>query len=315
MTVAVLVALLLQGTAPQRAAQVTARISPEAPAIGEVITVELRVRAPAGSEIRFPALPDSVFRVEALDPRAIRDASSASVLDRTAVYRLIAFDTGTARFRFADVTIRRDGAERRYPVNLPAVRIRSVLPADSTGRVPRPPRGLLEANTMPWRWLVAFVVVALLGYWSARRWRRWRAERIAAGPDVAVRARLAFEHAHALALLEAGETGRHAIAHVGVMRRYLSERFPTAIPALTAAELGPVLQEAAFPVLPDRAIDLLARSEALAFARAEATAGEAAAMAEAAAQLVEDVETAWQARRQRQLRDDTASRRTRRRRP
>ncbi|MEX2182555.1 MAG: hypothetical protein WD771_10970 [Gemmatimonadaceae bacterium] len=315
MTAAVLLALLLQGVAPQRAAQVTARISPEAPAIGEVITVALRVRAPVGSEVRFPALPDSAVRVEALDPRAIRDASTASMLDRTAIYRLIAFDTGRATLRFGDVTIRRDGAERRYPVTLPALRIRSVLPADSTGRVPRPARGLLDADTTPWRWIVALVVVALLGYWSVRRWRAWRAERQAAGPDVAVRARLGFEHARALALLEAGETGRHALAHVAVMRRYLSERFPTALPALTAAELAPVLHAAQFPVLPERAVDLLKRAEALAFARAAATSTEAEAIAAAAMALVEDVETAWQARRERQLRDDAARRKTRQRRP
>jgi len=311
---AVVAVLLLQGAAPQRAAQVTARISPETPAIGEAITIELRVRAPAGSEIRFPALPDSVNRVEPLDPRAIRDASTASIVDRTAVYRLIAFDTGSATLRFADITVRRDGAEVRYPVSLPPLRIYSVLPADTAARVPRPAQALLLVATIPWRLIVGLVVVLALAFFSWRRWRRWRAERLAAGPDVAERARLGFEHARALSLLEAGETGRYALAHVTVLRRYLSERFPTAIPALTAAELAPVLHAAEFPVLPDRAIDLLNRAEALAYARSDVTAGEADAMAVEAVTLVSDVETAWQARRNRHARDASLRSKIRRRR-
>lgn len=315
MITAVALALLLQGAQPQRAAQVTARITPEQPAIGEAISVELRVRAPAGSEVRFPALPDSLERVEPLDPREIRDASSAAYLDRTAVYRLIAFDTGTARLRLGDVTISRDGAERRYPVTLPLLRIRSVLPADSTGRIPRPPRGLMEASTMAWRWFVALAVVLGLGVWAVRRWRRARAERLAAGPDPAERAELGFAHARALALLEAGEPGRHALAHVAVLRRYLSDRFPSASLSLTAAELEPVLRNGDFPVLPDRATELLGRAESLAFARAPATAADAEAMAGASVAVVEDVERALRARELRQLRDENARRKVKRRRP
>ncbi len=310
-----LVALLLQGGGPSRPAQVTARITPETPAIGEAITIELRVRAPSGSEVRFPALPDSLERLELLDPREVRDASTATFVDRTAVYRLIAFDTGSARLRFADITVRRDGAERRHPVTLPALRIRSVLPADSTGRIPRPARDLLEANGAAWRWLVALVVLAALGYWSWRRWMAWRAARAAAGPDVAERARLGFAHARALALQEAGEHGRYALAHVAVLRRYLSDRFATALPSLTAAELAPVLVASDLPVLPERVTDLLVRAEALAFARAPTGAADAQAMAGAAIALVEDIETAWQARRLRQLRATGLRRTVRRGRP
>ena len=314
MIAALVVALLVQGGAPERAASVTARITPEEPAIGEAITVEVRVRAPAGSEVRFPALPDSLERLEALDPRAIQDASTRNFVDRTAIYRVIAFDTGTARMRLGDVTITRDGATRRHPVNLPGLRIRSVLPADSTGRVPRPPRAFLEVTTVPWRWMVALVVIAVLAYWGWREWRASRAARLAAGPEVAERAVSGFAHARALNLLDAGEHGRHALAHVAVLRRYLSDRFPAAALSLTAAELDPILRGDGFPVLPDRALEVLARAESIAFAHAPATAADAEAIAVAAVSLVRDVETALHARWARQEREDAGRRRFLRRR-
>ena len=49
---------------------ITARVTPEAPAIGDPITIELRVRAPVGADVRFPVLPDTGTRIEPLDPRA-----------------------------------------------------------------------------------------------------------------------------------------------------------------------------------------------------------------------------------------------------
>lgn len=292
-------ALLLQGGgAPSRAPQISAQVTPEAPAIGEVITIEIRVRAAAGSEIRFPALPDSLSRVEALDPRALRDASSAGFVDRTAIYRLIAFDTGQASVRIGDVTVRRDGAETRHPVTLAPIRIRSVLPADSTGRIPRPARGLLEVPTMYWRWFILLGVVLILASWVLWSWRRSRRALLTA-PDASVLAREAFAHTRALGLLEAGEPGRHALAHVGIVRDYLASRFPETARSLTGAELVAALP-AEFPILPERVSELVARVERVAFAKATIEAADAERVAVASVSIVEDVETAWQARRARE---------------
>jgi hypothetical protein len=293
------IALLLQGTStPIRAPLVSARVTPESPAIGEPITVELRVRAPIGSEIRFPALPDSAEAVEPLDPRAMRDASTATLVDRTAVYRLIAWDTGSRVLRFEDVTVRANGAEQRYRVSLPTLRIRSVLPADSTGRVPRPGRAPLEMATGWWRFWVALAVVLLLALWGWRAWRRKRAHVVPEGPDAGVLAREAFEHAAQLGLIEAGEPGRFALTHVGVMRHYLAGRFPQAHPSLTPREVAAALVGAEFPVLPERVVDLLLRSEPIAFAAAPVTVEEARAIGTEARAIVQDVETALIARRE-----------------
>jgi len=303
-------ALILQGTTgPVRAPMVTARVTPEQPAIGEPITVELRVRAPAGSDVRFPVLPDTGTRIEPLDPRAMRDASTAASLDRTAVYRFIAWDTGSVTLNFGDVTVRRDGAEQRFPVSLAAIVVRSVLPADSMLRVPRPERPPLDAATMRWRlWLALAILTALL-FWGWRRWRARRATRAVLGVDAAVRTRESFEHLRALDLIGAGEPGRHALAHVGILRRYLAERWPELPASLTAAELAERLPHANFPILPERVTSIVARSEELAYARASISASDAERIGIECASIVEDLEQVWQARQQAAAEANTIKRR------
>ena len=281
---------------PMLAPQVTARITPDSVGVGEPILVELRVRAPIGSAVRFPALPDSSDVVEPLDPRSIRDASTASILDRTAVYRLIAWDTGRRVVKFADITVSKDGAERRYTVSLPTLRIRSVLPADTTRRVPRDARALLAIAGGLWRLWLGLAVVVVLLFLIGRAWRRRASVRAALGPDAAAVAKDGFAHAARLGLLEAGESGRFALTHVDVLRRYLAVRFPQAGPSRTAREVAEALIGTDFPVLPARVANLLLRSEPIAFARAEVSQDEARGIAAEARAIVGDVETAWRAR-------------------
>lgn len=307
MIAAVALALLLQGGVPERAAQVTVRITPDRPAIGEPITVELRVRMPAGAEVRFPSLPDSLQRLEPLDPREVRDASTANMIDRTAIYRLIAFDTGTAALRLPSITVRRDGAETQLDVPPSAFRIRSVLPADSTGRIPRPARMALPIASMRWRWWVALAVVLALGAWAFTAWRARRGR--TAEPEPVERARAAFAGVSALHLVEAGEPGRHALAHAAVVREYLATRFPTLDRSRTAAEIRHAVADADVPILPARIEDLLDLANAVAFARAPISAAEATEFGRTAVAIVEDLETAWQAR---QLRHAKANRPKRR---
>jgi hypothetical protein len=296
--IAALLLALQASSAPASAPVVSARMTPDTIGVGEAVTVELRVRAPLGSEIRFPAVPDSSEQVEPLDPRMIRDASTPQLLDRTAIYRLIAWDTGSRVIRFGDVTVGRDGAERRYRVVLPPLRVRSVLPADSASRAPRGARDLVMVPFWWWRLAVAGAVGLVLAWFSWRAWRRRQASRIDAGPDAAIAARERFAHADALGLLEAGEQGRHALAHIDVMREYLATRFPAADRSRTGSELVEALAGADFPILPERVRDLLVRSEPIAFARARVSPVEAREIAAEAQAIVKDVEIAVRSRAQ-----------------
>jgi hypothetical protein len=248
--------------------------------------------------MRFPVLPDTGTRIEPLDPRAMRDASTATYLDRTAVYRFIAWDTGSVTLTFGDVAVRRDGAEQRFPVALAPIVVRSVLPADSALRIPRPERPPLDASTMRWRLWLALAVLVALAIWGWRRWRRWRAARRTLGVDAAVRAADAFSHIRALDLIGAGEPGRHALAHVGILRRYLADRWPELPASLTAAELAERLPRVGFPILPERLTGIVERTEALAYARASIGASDAERLGIECTGIVDDLEQVWQARQE-----------------
>ncbi len=287
----------VRASTPVRAPTVTVRVTPEAPAIGDPITIELRVRAAVRSDVRFPVLPDTGTRLEPLDPRAMRDASTAEGIDRTAIYRLIAWDTGTMTPAFGDVIITRDGAVRRYPVVLAPMRIRSLLPADTTKRLPRPAADAIDAPSVRWRLWIVLVVIAGFAYLGWKRYRRWRDEKANAPPDAIGRARAGFAHVGALDLLSAGEPGRHALAHATVLRRYMAARWPVAGADLTAQELAQKLPRGDFPILPDRVVALAERCEAVAYARAPIASAEAERIGIEAALIVEDLEMVWVARR------------------
>ncbi|HET8771732.1 MAG TPA: hypothetical protein VFM71_12180 [Gemmatimonadaceae bacterium] len=291
-----LAAIVLWQAGAARAPLVSVSVSPEAPAIGEPIRIELRVRAAPGTEIGFPALPDSAEAIEPLDPRAVRDASTAELLDRTAVYRMIAWDTGSHALRFDDVTLNRAGVETRYRVRLPPIRVRSVLPADSAGRVPRPARGPIAVPGGWWRLWLGLAVVALLAWLGWRIWKTRDRNHEPPTEDAARRADRAFTHLASLGLLEAGEYGRYVLAHVAILREYLAARFPQADLSRTAREVADALVQVEFPVLPERVVELLLRAEPIAFARAPVDEHDARELAQEAQGIMRDVETALRSR-------------------
>lgn len=277
------------GGAPSVAMGVLVR--PAAVTVGEPFTVTLRVRAPLGADIRLPVGPDSGQPVEAVDPRAVRaTAAPPGTVERTAAYRLVAWDTGVQSSHLGDVVVTLDGRALRYPVSGDTVRVRSVLPADTALRTPRAARDVVLA-TRPW-WLWALVgaagaaVLWLIGWW----WRRRRQRRLQPAPvDALVAARREFAHIEALDLLAAGEPGRHVALSVGVLRDYLAARIPAAGRSLTDPELLVALgDETAVPA--DRLAPLLAESDLIKFARRAVPNDRAAALGADARALVESIE-------------------------
>ena len=91
-------------------------------------------------------------------------------------YRVAAWDIGTQPIKLGDVIVRYNGAERHIPLTGTTVFVRSVLPADTAQRVPKPPRALFEFNPFPW-WLVALIAAAIIAiglliWWWIRRRRK-----------------------------------------------------------------------------------------------------------------------------------------------
>ncbi|MBW8770987.1 MAG: DUF4381 family protein [Gemmatimonadetes bacterium] len=206
--------------------------------IGDVVRLTVRVRAPLGATVNFPTGLDSLSAVQALEPPMVNDGTDSSVVDRIAVYRLAAWDIGRQPIKLSDVVVQSDDGDRRVALGLPVLFVKSVLPADTALRIPKPVRALLAVRPpIPWWWwaLAALAVLLIgLGIWW---WRRRRRRAAGATGDPFADAEAAFVRIERLKLPEAGEPGRHAALMTDVVRRYLAGRHPSASLAHTTGEL------------------------------------------------------------------------------
>ena len=218
-------------------------VEPDTVTVGDPFRLTVRIHAPRGASIEFPAGPDSGAAVEALDPRQERQSADTTALDVTAAWRLAAWDTGDQPLRLRDVIVRLDGRERRIPLGALAVHVKSVLPADTAQRIPKPQRALFEFGLPWWYWLLAALaaigLIGLFWWW----WRRRRKRRQGDAEDPFADAEGEFERVERLGLVEAGERGRYVALMVDVLRTYLSRRMPEAPPSLTTNELLIAIRE------------------------------------------------------------------------
>jgi hypothetical protein len=224
---------------PQIPVQAGIALERDTVTVGDVVRLTVRIHAPRGATINFPAAVDSLGPVQSLEPPTVRDgADTADAADRIATYRLAAWDIGKQPIKLGEVLVQTDDGERQVVLDLPSLFVKSVLPADTTLRVPKPARPLLEMRPpIPWWWwLVAALVALAIGlgaWWWARRRRRGDAKT----GDPFADATAAFARVEKLRLIEAGEPGRHAALMTDVLRRYLAERFDEISLAQTSYEL------------------------------------------------------------------------------
>jgi hypothetical protein len=256
-------------SAPQ--VQMGFAVEPDTVTVGDPFRLTVRIRAPQGASVTFPAGPDSGATVEALDPRQEREGTDSTSLDVIATWRLAAWDTGDQPLRMRDVVVNIDGRERRVALTSLSVHVRSVLPADTTQRVPKPQRALFEFGVPWWYWLLAALaaigLIGLFWWW----WRRRRKRKAGEVEDPYADAESEFERVERLGLVEAGERGRYVALMVDVMRTYLARRIAAAHPSLTTNELliG-VRENNTVPV--NRLALVLADADLVKFARRATTA-------------------------------------------
>lgn len=284
-------------------------ITPDTVTVGDPFVIEVRVAAPAGATVAFPAAPDSTGAVDLLDPkRETAGRSADGGVDVTATYRAAAWDVGAVAVGLGDVVVRVGGVERRVPLGALRVNVRSVLPADSTKRTPKPVRDPVPDAGLWWLGLAAAAVgavalVALLA-WLASRWWRRRA-RPAAGDAAYGEAMAAFARLDRLGLVDAGEGGRHVALAVDIARDYLAARRPAADRSHTTAELLAAVRDD--PEVPaDRLAALLGVGDLVKFAGVSPGAAPAREAAQEARDVVEAVETAVQARQAREAAEAAA---------
>ena len=233
-------AVVPQSVQPQRGSlpvQMGYRVSPDTVLIGQPFDFFVKVLAPKGVRFEFPAGPDTTTQ-NGIRPIEIRGEKLVSMLGDTAValYHLVAWDIGTQPLRFPEVRVTFEGEERRPPLGGASIFVKSVLPADTSLRVPKPPRPLIVLPVFNW-WLVAALlaaaILAVLLWWA---WRRYR-NRPKAPVDPYERAQREFASIDQLRLLEDGRPAEYFARMVDVARKYLAARVPGVRRSDTTSEL------------------------------------------------------------------------------
>jgi hypothetical protein len=254
--------------------------------VGEPFEVRIRVRAPADAEVRFPDNPDTAGTVQGRDPRTIVVADTLQSLDLTAIFHVAAWDIGVQSVRLDDVVVTWNGADRRVPIEPVQVFVRSVLPADSALRVPKPPRPLFEARPFPW-WLLALFAAAIataLGVWWWMRRRRRPKPVVVVDPYA--RALREMNRIESMGLVDAGERTRFVALVVEVLRDYLAARYPDASLALTSREVAATMRR--YPAVPlEKLVRVLHEADLAKFAGWTLTEDRARSLAREARGVIE----------------------------
>jgi hypothetical protein len=243
------------------------RVSPDTVLIAQPFDLFIKVLAPKGVRFEFPLGPDTTTQ-NGIRPIELRGEKIVTMLGDTAValYHLVAWEVGTRPLRFPDVRVTFEGQERRLSLGGASIFVKSVLPADSSLRIPKPARPLIVLpviNWLLWLGLLAAAIAAVLLWWA---WRRYR-NRPRPPVDPYVRAQQEFARIEARRLLEDGQSEEYFAAMVDVAREYLVARIPGVRRSDTSFELLRAMKprdgiEAELP-------RLLERADLVKFARAE----------------------------------------------
>jgi hypothetical protein len=295
MTFVSLFLLLLQAVAAQRPpaanqlpVQMGYRVTPDTVLIGQPFSLFVKVLAPKGVRFEFPAGPDTATQ-NGIRPIELRGEKIVTMLGDTAValYHLVAWDVGTQPLRIPDVRVTFNGQERNPQLGPASVFVKSVLPADTSLRVPKPARPLIVLPVINWlRWLalLAALVAAALAWWA---WRRYR-NRPKPPIDPYVRAQQEFARIEARRLLDAGEGEEYFAATVDVVREYLAARVPGVRRSATTTELLRTMQPGAGVEI--ELPQLLERADLVKFAQAEIPTEDARQGAAVLKAIVDQVE-------------------------
>ena len=267
--------------------RVTFRVLPETVTVGQPFDVRLRAIPPRGRQAIAPAVPDTGGVVEPLDPAAVTHRG-----DTLAVrYRLIAWQPGVLSIPFGPVLLRRDSNEVSVPIDVRVV-VRSVLPADSSDRIPKDPRELFPLVTHWWDnwWQWAFGLLAGISViYLLYRWRTRVSTPKPVTESPLLRAEAAFARLDARELPSAGEGGRHVTLAAEITRQYLAAIEPSLALSLTNAELLRAVE----PIdgIPDKQLaQMLHDVDAVRFGGLRVDAVTARRVAGVARELVRDVD-------------------------
>jgi len=207
--------------------------------VGERFIAVIRVRVPKGASVKFPQADTSanvpVTATAVVGAPVIESLDDSTAVTMSAAYRLAAWDVGQQPLGLGDIVVVA-GSDTGY-VSLAGrtVFVRSVLPADSTLHVPKPPRAAFGIAAFDWTPLLiaALVIAAAMLAWRLWIWYR-RRSRLLDPYSVAERE---FARIEAMQLIASGQPGLHAALMSDVLRDYLAARVDGIDRSHTSSEL------------------------------------------------------------------------------
>lgn len=217
----------LAATAPVQAQQVRTGLVPDTATVGDVVRVVVQVGGlMAGSRVELPDTLAISGTMENAARLRTREDSANGAMRFTAIYSVTPWRPGAAVLpKLTARLVDPGGGSRPLSVSLPAVPVRSVLPADTAGVKPKPPRGVLGPSRL-W-WPPVLVIVGILMVLAGLY--RWRRRGTGPVPAPAIhrtprqRALAALDRAHGLGLLERGEAKVFYSLVTEAVRVYLAE--------------------------------------------------------------------------------------------
>ena len=260
--------------------------------VGQRFTLILRIRAPQGSTIEFPQSVDSassssITGMEMIGKPAVLTLPGNADNMMSAAYRLAMWDIGSQRIALPDIVVKYNGQTGYVALADRAIFVRSVLPVDSTQRVPKPARPLIKSVPFNWLpWIVALAaLIAAITLWRLWIWYRRRRGAPLAPYEAAQRE---FERIEAMKLIAAGESERHAALMIDVMREFLARRVPEIERSQTSSEM--IAASGRIHSASSRLGEVLWRTDLIKFARIGISAEEAEKLGMSARDIVENVE-------------------------
>ena len=307
-----LLALLLQVAQPAASqpipVQLGVSVTADTVTVGQRFTLILRVRAPKGATVDFPQSVDSaasgsITGMEMIGKPAVQAVQDSGGTMMSAAYRLAMWDIGSQRIALPDIAVKHNGVTGYVTLSDRAIFVKSVLPADSTQRVPKPARPAIESVPFNWLpWIIALAALAAaIGLWRLWIWYRRRRE---AALDPYQAAQREFERVEAMNLIAAGESERHAALMTDVMREYLARRVPEIERSHTSSEM--IAAGNRIHTVASGLGELLWRTDLIKFARAGAGADEAEQLGKNARAIVESVESHLTAEEEREKEEKAA---------
>lgn len=163
----------------QDASGSTVSIDPDSVRVGEPFRLGVSIIRQTPGEIQFPALIELPEELEQRGPVQIRSAREGR--EWQADYTLVAWLADTLSIPALELLVG-EGQGRPLSVELPAIVVHSILPAETSDLELREARPLLRIQRFPW-WLIALgVVLAGLLWWWLRRRREPGPGLVALGP-------------------------------------------------------------------------------------------------------------------------------------